>query len=100
MVINGSHNSNNSDNNDIENPSLTLEQLLIIQAELLQTIQQIMVQMQDVNQLMQSMEVRPSSRKRKSNTQDDASNAQKTDTTEVSITRRYYNCRDKGHYAH
>jgi hypothetical protein len=48
-----------------------LEQLMIIHAQLLQTVQQIMVQMQDVNQLMQSMEVRSSSRKRKSDTQND-----------------------------
>jgi hypothetical protein len=68
MVNDGSHNFNNGDNNNIENPSSMLEHLLIIQAQLLQTIQQVMVQMQDVNQLMQSMEVGPSSRKRKSNT--------------------------------
>jgi hypothetical protein len=71
MLNDGSRNSNNSDNNDVENPSSTLEHLVIIQAQLLQTIQQILVQMQDINQLMQSMEVTPSSRKRKSNTQDD-----------------------------
>jgi hypothetical protein len=71
MANNGSRNSNNGDNNDVENPSSTLEHLLIIQAQLLQTVQQDMVQMQEMNQLMQSMEVRPSSRKRKSNTKDD-----------------------------
>jgi hypothetical protein len=76
MVIDGSRNSNNGDNNDAENPSSTLEQLLIIQAQLLQTVQQILVQMQDINQLMQSMEVRPSPRKRKSNTQDDVGQAE------------------------
>jgi hypothetical protein len=76
MASDGSCNANNSDSNDIENPPSTLEQLLIIQNQLLQTVQQILVQMQDVNQLMQSMEVRPSSRKRKSNTQDDVSQVQ------------------------
>jgi hypothetical protein len=68
MVNNGSRNSNNGDNNDVKNPSSMLEHLLIIQAQLLQTVQQVMVQMQDINQLMQSIEVRPSSWKRKSNT--------------------------------
>jgi hypothetical protein len=68
MMNNGSRNSNSGDNNDIENPSLMLEHLLIIQAQLLQTVQQVMVQMKDINQLMQSMEVGPSSRKTKSNT--------------------------------
>jgi hypothetical protein len=48
-----------------------LEHLLIVQAQLLQIVQQVMVQMKEINQLMQSMEVRPLSRKRKSNTQDD-----------------------------
>jgi hypothetical protein len=68
MMNNGSRNSNSGDNNDIENPSLMLEHLLIIQGQLLQTVQQVMVQMKDINQLMQSMEVGPSSRKTKSNT--------------------------------
>jgi hypothetical protein len=68
MMNNRSRNSNSGDNNDIENPSLMLEHLLIIQAQLLQTVQQVMVQMKDINQLMQSMEVGPSSRKTKSNT--------------------------------
>jgi hypothetical protein len=68
MMNNGSRNSNSGDNNDIKNPSLMLEHLLIIQAQLLQTVQQVMVQMKDINQLMQSMEVGPSSRKTKSNT--------------------------------
>jgi hypothetical protein len=63
MVNDGSCNSNNSDNSDIENPCSTLEHLLIVQAQLLQTIQQVMVQMQGVNQLMQSVGVRPSLRK-------------------------------------
>jgi hypothetical protein len=59
MVHNGSRNSNNSDNNDIENPSAMLENLLIVQAQLLQTVQQVMVKMQEINQLMQFIEVRP-----------------------------------------
>jgi hypothetical protein len=71
MANNGSRNSNNGDNNDVENPSTMLEHLLIVQAQLLRTVQHVMVQMQEINQLMQYMEVRPSSRKRKSNTQDD-----------------------------
>jgi hypothetical protein len=64
-------NCNNGDHNDIQNPPSTLEQLLTVQAQLLRTMQQILAQMQDVNQLLQSMEARPSSGKRKSNTQDD-----------------------------
>jgi hypothetical protein len=100
MANDGSCNCNNGDNNDIESPSSTLEQLLIIHAQLPHIVQQIMVQMQDVNQLMQSMEVRPSSRKRKSNTHDDASYVEKTDTTKVPTTKRCYNCTDKGHYTH
>jgi hypothetical protein len=48
-----------------------------MQAQLLQTVQQILVQMQDINQLIQSMKVRPSSRKRKSNTHDAIGKAQK-----------------------
>jgi hypothetical protein len=75
MANDGSCKSNNSDNNDIESPPSTIEQLLIVQAQLHQTIQQILVQMQDVNQLMQSMEERPSSRKRKSDTQNDSDKA-------------------------
>jgi hypothetical protein len=70
MANDESHNSNNGDNNDDENPSSMLEQLLIIKTQLLQTVQQILVQMQGVNQLMQSKEERPLSWKRKSNTQD------------------------------
>jgi hypothetical protein len=76
MANDGSCKSNNSDNNDIESPPSTIEQLLIVQAQLHQTIQQILVQMQDVNQLMQSMEEKPSSRKRKSNIHDDSGNTQ------------------------
>jgi hypothetical protein len=75
MEIEGSYNSNNGDNKDIESPPSTLQQLLIIQAQLLQTVQQILMQMQGINQLMQSLEVIPSSRKRKSNTQDDVGRA-------------------------
>jgi hypothetical protein len=75
MAHDGSRNSNNSDDNNVENPSSTLEHLLIVQAQLLQVIQQILVQMQDVNQLIQSMEVRSSLKKRKSNTQDDVGQA-------------------------
>jgi hypothetical protein len=68
MANDGSRNSNNGDNNNVKNPSSMLEHLLIVQAQLLQTVQQVIVQMQDINQLMQSIEVKPSSRKRKSNT--------------------------------
>jgi hypothetical protein len=68
MANDGSYNSNNGDNNIDDSPPSTLKHLLIVQAQLLQTVQQILVQMQDVHQLMQSIEVRPSSRKRKSNT--------------------------------
>jgi hypothetical protein len=82
MANDKSHNSSNVDNNDDENPSSTFEQLLIVQAQLLQTVQQILVQMQGVNQLMHSMEERPSSRKRKSNTQDDDDQAQKINAIE------------------
>jgi activator of HSP90 ATPase len=104
MVNNGSRNSNNSDNNDVENLSSTLEHLLIVQAQLLQTVQQVMVQMQEVNQLMQSMEVRASSRKRKSNTQDDVDQAQKMSAVEKAATqnpkgKKCYNYGQKGHFA-
>jgi hypothetical protein len=68
MANDGSRNSNNGDNNNVKNPSSMLEHLLIVQAQLLQTVQQVIVQMQDINQLMQSIEVKPSSRKRQSNT--------------------------------
>jgi hypothetical protein len=74
-------NCNNGNNNDVQNPPSTLEQLLIVQAQLLWTMQQILTQMQDVNQLLQSMEARPSSRKRKCNTQDDVGPTQKINTT-------------------
>jgi hypothetical protein len=52
MANDRSFNSNNGDNNDIDSPPSMLEQLLIIQNQLLQTMQQILVQMQDINQLM------------------------------------------------
>jgi hypothetical protein len=77
MTHDRSRNSNNGDDNNIKNPSSSLEHLLIVQAQLLQVVQHILVQMQDANQLMQSMEVRSSSRKRKSDTQDDVGQAQK-----------------------
>jgi hypothetical protein len=88
-----------------------LEHLLIVQAQLLQTVQQVMVQMQDVNQLMQSMEVRPSSRKRKSNTPDDVGQAQKVNaiekaapnhkegSTSAKATTTCFNCGEVGHFA-
>jgi hypothetical protein len=75
MANDGGFNCNNGDNKDVQNPPSMLEQLLIIQVQLLQTMQQILVQMHDVNQLMQSMEARTSSRKRKSNTHDDPGKA-------------------------
>jgi hypothetical protein len=75
MANDGSCKSNNGDNNNVESPLSMLEQLLIVHPQLHRTVQQILVQMQDVNQLMQSMEVRPSLRKRKSNTHDDSSEA-------------------------
>jgi hypothetical protein len=104
MVNNKSRNSNNGDNNDIENPSSTLEHLVIVQAQLLQIIQQVMVQMQEINQLMQSIEERPSSRNGKSNTQDDVGQAQKMsavkkDATQNPKGKKGYSCRQKGHIA-
>jgi hypothetical protein len=71
MANDGRCNYINGNNRGVQNPPSTLEQLLIIQAQLLRTMQQILVQIQDINQLMQSMEARTSSRKRKSNTHDD-----------------------------
>jgi hypothetical protein len=111
MANDGSYKSNNDDNNDIESPSSTLEQLLIIQNQLLQTVQQILVEMQDVNQLIQSMETRPSSRKRKSSTHDDSGKAQKINTTQkaapnhkegstsAKATTMCFNCGQVGHFA-
>jgi hypothetical protein len=75
-------NCNNGDNNDVQNPHSTLEQLLIVQAQLLWTMKQLLVQIQYVNQLLQSMEARPSSVKRKSNTQDDVGPTSKINATE------------------
>jgi hypothetical protein len=102
--------SNNSNNNDDENPSSTLEQLLIVQAQLLETVQQILVQMQGVNLLMQSMEERPSSGKIKSNTQDDvhhkkkinaikkAAQNHKEGSTSAKTTMTCLRCGQVGHY--
>jgi hypothetical protein len=111
MANDGSYKSNNDDNNDIESPPSTLQQLLIVQNQLLQTVQQILVQMQDVNQLMQSIEARPSSRKRNSNTHDDSSKAQKINTTKkaapnhnerstsAKVTTSCFNCGQVGYFA-
>jgi hypothetical protein len=105
-------NCNNSDNNDIQNPPpSTLEQMLIVQAQLLRTMQQILVQMQDVNQLLQSMEERPSSGKRKSNTQDDVGPMSKINATvkatpnhkegsmSAQTTTMCFNCGQVAHFA-
>jgi hypothetical protein len=104
-------NCNKGDNNDIQNPPSTLEQLLIVQAQLLWTMQQILVEMQDVNQLLQSMKARPSSGKRKSNTQDDVGPISKINATEkvahnhkegctsAKATTTCLNCGQVGHFA-
>jgi hypothetical protein len=67
--------------------------------------------MQDVNQLWQSMEARPSSRKRKSNTQDVFGPTQKINaaekaapnhkegSTSAKATTTYFNCEQVGHFA-
>jgi hypothetical protein len=91
MAHDGSRNYNNGDDNNVENQSSMLEHLLIVRAQLLWTVQQVMVQMQDINQLMQSMEVRPSSRKRKSNAQDDVGHA----ATQNPKGKKCYNCGHK-----
>jgi hypothetical protein len=90
MANDGRCNYNNGDHNDVQNPPSTLEQLLTVQAQLLRTMQQILAQMQDVNQLLQSMEARPSSGKRKSNTQDDDGPISKINATgkQYPITRK------------
>jgi hypothetical protein len=128
MASDGSCKSNNGNNNDVESPPSMLEQLLIVHAQLHWSVQQILVQMQDVNQLMQSMEARPSLRNKKSNTHDDPGKAQKINATKEAIPnhnggsttcfkctkvgyfghrcsqdqgdRRCYNCGEKGHYSH
>jgi hypothetical protein len=128
MANDESCNSNNYNNIDVESTPSTLEPLLIVQAQLHQTIQQILVQMQDINQLIQSLEVRPSSRKRESNTQDDVGQEQEINATKEAIPnhirgsttcfkcgkvgyfalrcsqehkdQKCYNCTEKGHYAH
>jgi hypothetical protein len=104
-------NCSNVDNNDVQNPPSTIEQLLIVQAQLLRTMQQILAQMQDVNQLLQSMEARPSSGKRKSNTQDDVGPTSKINPTRKAVpnhkegstsakpTTSCFNCGQVGHFA-
>jgi hypothetical protein len=84
---------------------------MTVQAQLFRTMQQILVQMQDVNQLMQSMEARPSSSKRKSNTQDDVGPTQKINATKkvapnhkegstiAKATTTSFNCEHVGHFA-
>jgi hypothetical protein len=81
------------------------------QAQLLRTMQQILAQMQDVNQLLQSMDARPSARKRMGNTQDDdgpilminatknaALNHKEGSRSAKAITT-YFNCGQVGHFA-
>jgi TolA-binding protein len=111
MANDGRCNCNNGDNNNIESPPSMLEQLFIVQAQLHRIVQQLLVQMQDVNQLMQSMESRPSSRKRKSNTLNDVSLTQKINATKkaapshkegstsAKATTTCFNCGPVGHFA-
>jgi hypothetical protein len=84
---------------------------LTVQAQLLRTMQQILAQMQDVNQLLQSMEARPSSGKRKSNTEDDdgpiskingtgkAVPNHKEGSTSAKAMTTCFNCGQAGHFA-
>jgi hypothetical protein len=70
MTNNGDYNINNGDDNNTRNPPLpTLEHVMAIQGQLFQT----MVLMQQANLQMQSMDKRIQSRKRKNDTQGDAS---------------------------
>jgi hypothetical protein len=74
-------------------------------------MQQILVQMQDTNQLFQSMEAKPSSGKRKSNTQDDFGPTQKINAAKkaapnhkegsviAKATTMCFNCGQVGHFA-
>jgi hypothetical protein len=99
-------NCNNGGNKDVQNPPSMLEQLLIIQDQRLQSVQQILVQMHDVNQLMQSIEARTSSRKKKSNTHDDPGKAQKINATKEAIPNHNggsttcFKCEKVGYFAH
>jgi hypothetical protein len=72
-------------------------------------MQQILSQMQDVNQLLQSVEARPSSRKRKSNMQDDVGPTQKINATKKAapnhkecstIAKATTACFNYGHVGH
>jgi hypothetical protein len=106
MTNNGRCNCNNGNNRGVQNPPSTHEQLLIVQAELLWTMQQILAQIQDINQLMQSMEARTSSRKRKSNTHDDLGKVQKISATKEAIPNHNegsttcFSCGKVGYFAH
>jgi hypothetical protein len=106
MANNGRCNCNNGNNRGVQNPPLTHEQLLIVQAQLLWTMQQILAQIQDINQLMQSMEARTSSRKRKSNTHDDLGKVQKISATKEAIPNHNegsttcFSCGKVGYFAH
>jgi hypothetical protein len=70
MTNNGNHNINNGDDNNTRNPPpSTLEHIMAIQGQLFQT----MVLMQQTILQMQSTDERTQSRKRKNDTQGDAS---------------------------
>jgi hypothetical protein len=111
MAKDGRCNCNNGNSNDVQNPPSTFEQLLIVQAQLLWTMQQILVQMQDVNQLLQSIEARRSLGKRKSTTQDDdgpiskinatgkAAPNHKEGSTAAKATTTCFNCGQVSHFA-